>query len=255
MNKVIASVLGIGFAAAMMGCPGGMGGIGGECKFNKGEMIQAEGNAKAFLASAMDLKKTVDSLEADWKVEITAMAGELKVDPASGEDGVLAKLDANVKEIKVQGECNVNFKADMDAGASGSAAGSGAADSSSGSSGSGSAAGNAHADVHVDFSFDCKAQAKVDAQIKLTTATVTTHFPKLLGITIAWKDVGVKAAALAQQGSSVVGEVATNLAVANEVKCAGGFVGDLKAKADVKVSFQASASASAQGNGGASAKS
>jgi len=123
MKNIVASVLALGIAGMAMGC-GSLPGIG-ECKFAKGEVVaSAQGDVKAFLDSAMDLKKTADGLEAEWQAEIKAMAGELKVEAAT-EEGVLAKLSANVAELKAKGQCEVKFEAKMDASASGSAAGGG----------------------------------------------------------------------------------------------------------------------------------
>lgn len=245
MKKVFASLVVVGLAAGAFGC-GGLPGM--ECKFNKGQIAEVQGSAKAFLDAAMDLKKTNDALEAEWSAEIKAMAGDLKVDPASGEEGVLAKLNANVSELKAKGQCTVEFSADLDAAASGSASGdaAGSADSSKGASGdsSGSATGSAHADVKVKFNLACKAEADVKATLDVTTATVTAHFPKLLGISVKYKDLLPKIKAVAEQGSAVMGEVKSNQALP-EVKCAVEAVTGIKA--DARVSFSVHAEASAKG--------
>ena len=247
MKKVFASLVVVGLAAGAFGCGGGLPGM--ECKFNKGEVAQVQGSAKAFLDAAMDLKKTNDALQAEWDGEIKAMAGDLKVDPAGGEEGVLAKLNANVTELKAKGQCTVEFSADLDAAASGSASGdaAGSADSSKGASGdsNGSATGSAHANVNVKFNLACKAEADVKATLDVTTATVTAHFPKLLGISVKYKELLPKLKAVAEQGSQVMAEVKSNLQALPEVKCAVEAVTGIKAEA--KVSFSVHAEASAKG--------
>jgi hypothetical protein len=249
MTKAFASILVLGFGAmALGGCPGGM---LGECKFNKGEVSASiQGSAKACLDAAMDLKKTTDALEAEWSAEIKAMSAELKVDPAGGEEGVLAKLNANVTELKAKGQCEVTFSADLDAAASGSAEGSGSADSSKGSEGSGKAAGSAHADVKVDFKLVCKAEADVKATLDVTTATVTTHFPKLLGIVVKYKEILPKVKATAEAGSAAMAEVKSNLQALPEVKCAVEAVTGIKAEARVSFSVKAEASAKGEAKSG-----
>jgi hypothetical protein len=249
MKKVFASLVVVGLTAGAFGCGGGLPGMG-ECKFNKGEVVAGlQGSAKAFIDSAMDLKKTNDALQAEWDGEIKAMAGDLKVDPAGGEEGVLAKLSANVSELKAKGQCTVEFSADLDAAASGSAegSGSGSADSSKGASGdsSGSATGSAHADVKVKFNLACKAEADVKATLDVTTATVTAHFPKLLGISVKFKELLPKIKAVAEAGSNAMAEVKSNLQALPEVKCAVESVTGIKAEA--KVSFSVKAEASAKG--------
>jgi len=247
MKKVFASLVVVGLAAGAFGCGAGI--PGASCKFNSGQVADVEGSAKDFLTAAMDLKKTNDALQADWDVEIKGMAGDLKVDPAGGEDAVLAKLNANVQDLKAKGQCTVEFSADLDAAASGSASGdaAGSADSSKGASGGGSgdATGSAHADVNVKFNLACKAEADVKAELDVTTATVTAHFPKLLGISVKYKALTPKIQAVADQGSKVMGEVSSNLKALPEVKCAVEAVTGIKAEA--KVSFSVHAEASAKG--------
>ena len=246
MKKVFASVLVVAMGAGLFAC-GGM--PGGECKFNKGQVADVQGSAKAFLDAAMDLKKTNDALEAEWSAEIKAMAGDLKVDPAGGEEGVLAKLNANVTELKAKGSCDIKFKADLDAAASGSADAKGAGAAGTGqpanASGTGDATGAAHADVKVDFDVKCKAEADVKATLDVTVASVKAHFPKLLGISIKYKEMLPKIKAVADQGSAVMGEVKSNLSALPEVKCAVEAVTGIKA--DARVSFSVHAEASAKG--------
>jgi hypothetical protein len=244
MKKVFASVLVLGALAG--GCKGLP---GGDCKFNKGEVAQLEGSAKAFLDAAMELKKTNDALEAEWSAEIKAMAGELQV-TTPDEEAVLAKLSANVSELKAQGECTVTFDAKLDAAASGSASGEGKAATGEGAAGSGEATGAAHADVQVDFKLDCKAEAKVKATLDVTTATVKAHFPKLLGISVKYKDLLPKVKAVAEQGSKVMGEVSSNLQALPEVKCAVEAVTGIKAEARVSFSVKAEASAKGEAKAG-----
>ncbi len=242
-KNAFASILVLGLGTAAVGC-GGLPGM--ECKFAKGEVVaEASGDAKAFLSAAMDLKKAVDSLEADWSAEIKAIGGELQVDPASGEEGVLAKISANVSELKAEGQCTVAFKADLDAGASGSAAGDAKASSDSGSSSSGGATGAAHADVKVDFKLDCKAEAKVKAKLDVTTAAITVHFPKLLGIVVSYKGLVEKIKAVGEQGSKVMGAVGSDIKMLSEVKCA--VEATTGIKVDARVSFSVKAEASAKG--------
>ena len=242
MKNVLVSVIALGLVAGAVGCSSIP---GAQCKFNKGEVAQLEGSAKGFLDAAMDLKKTNDALQAEWDVEIKGMAGDLKVDPASGEEGVLAKLNANVSELKAKGQCTVDFKADLDAAANASGSGDAKASSDSGSSSSGNASGAAHADVKVDFKMNCKAEADVKATLDVTTATVTAHFPKLLGISVKYKELLPKIQAVGEQGSKVMGEVSSNIQALPEVKCAVEAVTGIKAEA--KVSFSVHAEASAKG--------
>ncbi|GAC1361854.1 MAG: hypothetical protein NVS3B10_15450 [Polyangiales bacterium] len=251
MKKVFASLIVVAMGTGLFAC-GGM--PGGECKFNKGQVADVQGSAKAFLDAAMDLKKTNDALEAEWSAEIKAMAGDLKVDPAGGEEGVLAKLNANVTELKAKGQCDVTFKADLDAAASGSAdakgAGAAGTDQPATGSGSGSATGAAHADVKVDFDMKCKAEASVKADLDVTVATVKAHFPKLLGISIKYKDLLPKIKAVAEQGSAVMGEIKSNIMAVGEVKCAVEAVTGIKAEARVSFSVHAEASAKGEAKAG-----
>lgn len=252
MNKVFASVLALGvLGVAATGCKGA--GIpGAECKFNKGEVAaSAQGDAKAFLDSAMELKKTTDALEAEWQAEIKATAGELKIEQAS-EDAVLAKVSANVQELKVKGECTIEFSADVNASASGSASGSGTA-GTGGNSGSGSAAGSASANVDVKFDAKCKASAKVQATLDVTTATIKGHFPKLFGISVRYKSILPKATETAEAGAKLTGSISDPMLLP-EIKCAAEAATGIKAQASVKVDFQVKASASAKGEASGNAK-
>ena len=261
MKNVFASVLVLGVIGSAVGCAGGMPGMG-ECKFNKGEVTASiTGDAKAFLDAAMELKTTSDKLEAEWSAEIKAMAGELSVTTAD-ETGVLAKLNANVQELKAKGQCEVVFDANLDVGASASGSaeakgeGKGAADSSKGAKGDAKgdakadAKADAHANVDVKFDFKCKAEASVKATLDVTTATVKAHFPKLLGIVVSYKALLPKVKAVAESGSSVMANVKSNLAALPEVKCAVEAVTGIKAEARVDFSVKASASAKGEAKAG-----
>jgi hypothetical protein len=233
MTKVYASILALGLLSAV-GCKGLP---GGECKFNKGEVSGSiQGDAKAFMDAALDLKKTADAMDAEWNAEIKATADELKVEATP--DAVLAKVSANMKAA-VDAKCTIEFSADMNASASGSA----------------DAKGSATASVNVKF--DVKCDAKVDAAIKgnvdVTVGAVKAHFPKLLGITIKAKDLLPKAQATVEAGSKVMGSIKDPM-ILPEIKCAVEATTGIKASVDVKVSFQASASASAKGEGSGAAK-
>lgn len=249
MNKVFASVLALGIVSiAATGCKGGLPGM--ECKFNKGEVAaNAQGEVKAFLDAAMDLKKTADSLEAEWNAEITAMAGELKVDPAGGEEGVLAKINANITDAKAKGECTIDFKADV----SGSASASGDAKGSAGTgeAAKGDASGKADAKVNVDVKFDakCKAEASVKAELDVTTATIKAHFPKLLSISFTYKDLLPKVQEVAGKAEGVL-KAATDPMILSEVKCAAEAVTGIKAEARVSFSVKAEASAKGEAKAG-----
>ena len=247
MKKVLASVVALVVVASAAGCAGipGM-----ECKFSKGEVsASVQGDAKAFLTAAMDLKKESDSLEAQWQAEIKGLAGDLKVEPAD-ETAVLAKLNANVAELKAKGQCNVTFDANLDASASGSAAGSGSASSTSGASSSGNAAGNAAANVDVKFDVKCAAEADVKGTLDVTVAAVRLHFPKLLGIVAQYKAILPKVKATADAGTKVMANVKSNLTALPEIKCAVEAVTGIKAQARVDFSIKASASAKGEAKAG-----
>jgi len=242
MKKVFASVVALGVAAVAAGCGGGI--PGAECKFNKGEIAGGiQGDAKAFVDAAMDLKKTNDALEAEWSAEIKAMGGELKVENPN-EENVLAKINVNVK-ASVDAKCTVSFKADMDAGASGSAGGS----AGTGEAAKGGGSGSAHADVKVEFDIKCDAKMAADASVTATVATVKAHFPKLLGISVAYKGLLPKVKATAEAGSKVMGSVKDPM-ILPEVKCAAEAVTGIKAEARVDFSVKASASAKGEAKAG-----
>jgi hypothetical protein len=252
MSKVYASVLALGLiGVAATGCKGGMPGM--ECKFNKGEVAgNVQGEAKAFLDAAMDLKKTVEGLDAEWQAEIKATAAELKVEQAS-EDAVLAKITANVQELKAKGECTVDFSADLNASASGSADAKGSAGTGSGAKGSGDAKGSASASVDVKLDIKCKAEASVKATLDVTTATIKGHFPKLLGITVKFKELVPKVTATVDAGTKVMGSIKDPM-ILPEIKCAVEAATGIKASVDVKVDFQVKAQASAKGEASGSGK-
>jgi hypothetical protein len=241
MNKVFASVLVLGIAGVVAGC-GKVGLPGGECKFNKGEIAEAQGEAKAFLEAALDVKKSVDQLEAEWSAEIKALAGELQVEQAS-EDAVLAKISANVSELKAKGECTVAFDAKVSASASGSASGSAA----TGEGAAGSAAGGAAAAVTVDFDVKCKAEASVKGTLDVTTAAVKGHFPKLLAISASFKEIVPKVTEVAGKAEGAISATTSNPLLLGEVKCAAEAVTGIKASAEVKMEFSVKAEASAKG--------
>ena len=249
MTKVYASILALGLLSAV-GCKGLP---GGECKFNKGEVSGSiQGDAKAFMDAALDLKKTADAMDAEWNAEIKATADELKVEATP--DAVLAKVSGSMKAA-VDAKCTVDFSADLSASASGSADAKGSAGTGEAAKGSGDAKGSATASVNVKF--DVKCDAKVDAAIKgnvdVTVGAVKAHFPKLLGITIKAKDLLPKATATVEAGSKVIGSIKDPM-ILPEIKCAVEAATGIKASVDVKVSFQASASASAKGEGSGSGK-
>lgn len=249
MNKAFASVLALGIlGTAATGCKGlpGM-----ECKFNKGEVVaSAQGEIKGFLDAAMDLKKMTDGLEAEWTAEITAMAGELKVDPAAGEEGVLAKISGNISEAKAKGECTVDFKADIsgEASASGDAKGS----AGTGEAAKGDAKAEAKADIKVDVKFDvkCKAEGAFKANLDITTATVKAHFPKLLGIAVSYKNVLPKVKDVIAKGEGAIKLATSAPMVLGEVKCAVEAVTGIKAEARVSFSVKAEASAKGEAKAG-----
>lgn len=247
MKKVFAaSVLALGLVAGN-GC-GGLPGM--ECKFAKGEIAGGvQGEAKAFLDAAMDLKKTGEAIEAEWQVEIKALAGELKVETAS-EDAVLAKINANVTELKAQGECTVDFDFKAEASASGSAEGSGKAGTGEGAKGDGKASGAAAANVEVKLDIKCKAEAKVKGTLDVTTAAIKGHFPKLLGIAVSVKDLLPKIKATAEAGANVMGAIKDPMII-GEIKCGVEAVTGIKANMEVKAEFSVKASASAKGEGSA----
>ena len=248
MSKMFASVLALGIlGTAATGCKGlpGM-----ECKFAKGEVVAgAAGDAKAFLDSAMELKKAADALEAEWNAELKLMAGELKIEGAGGEDAVLAKINVNMAEAKAKGECLIDFKADV----SGSASASGDAKGSAGTGegAKGSATGSASADVKVDVKFDakCKAEAKVKANLDLTLATVTAHYPKLLGISVKYKDLAPQVKDVIAKGKAAVSST-TDIKIVNELNCAVSAVTDIKVEARVSFSVKAEASAKGEAKAG-----
>jgi len=246
MKKLVASVLVLGVVGAVAGC-GGLPGM--ECKFAKGEVVAgAQGEAKAFLDTAMDLKKTADSLEAEWSAEFKAMAGELKVE-TPGEEAVLAKINANVMELKAQGECAVTFEANMEASASGSADGKGSAGTGEKAAGSGSATGSAAASVDIKLDIKCKAEAKVKGTLEVTTATIKGHFPKVLGIVVKYKELLPKVKATAEAGSKLMGSIKDPM-ILPELKCAAEAVTGIKAEARVDISVKASASAKGEAKSG-----
>lgn len=247
--KMFASVLALGVLGVVAGgCKGGMPGM--ECKFNKGEVAAgAQGEVKGFLDAAMDLKKTADALEAEWSAEIKAMGGELGVEGAGGEEAVLAKLDANIKEAKAKGECTIDFKMDVSASASGSASGEGKAATGEGAAGSGSATGAAKADVKVDFKATCKAEASVKANLDVTTATIKGHLPKLLSISFTYKDLLPKVQEVAGKAEGVL-KAASDPMILGEIKCAAEAVTGIKAEARVSFSVKAEASAKGEAKAG-----
>ncbi len=240
MNKVFASVLALGIASvAATGCKGlpGM-----ECKFNKGEIAGGvQGEAKAFLDAAMDLKKTVESLDGEWQAEIKALAGELQIEQAS-EDAVLAKLNANVSKLKAEGKCEVTFDFKAEASASGSAEGSAA----TGEGASGSATGAAAANVEVNFDLKCEAEAAVKADLDITVAAIKGHFPKLLGITLKFKDIVPKVGDVVAKAEGVITAVKDPM-ILPELKCAAEAMTGIKANLEVKAEFSVKAEASAKG--------
>lgn len=245
--KMFASVLALGVLGVVAGgCKGGLPGM--ECKFNKGEVAAgAQGEVKGFLDAAMDLKKTADALEADWSAEIKAMAGELKVDAT--EEAVLAKISANISEAKAKGECTIDFKADLEASASGSADAKGSAGTGEAAKGDAKASGAAHADVKVDFKATCKAEASVKATLDVTTATITAHFPKILGIVVSYKAILPKVQEVAGKAEGVL-KAATDPMILGEVKCAAEAVTGIKAEARVSFSVKAEASAKGEAKAG-----
>ena len=246
MKKVLASVLALGVVAVAAGCGGGI--PGAECKFNKGEVAgNVTGEAKAFVDAAMELKKTNDALEGEWSAEIKAMGGDLKVENPN-EENVLAKINVNVK-MAAEAKCTVTFDAKMDAAASGSADGKGSAGTGEAAKGSGSATGSAHADVQVNFDIKCTATVKPEAQVDVTVATVKAHFPKLLGISVKYKDLLPQVKATAEAGSKVMGSIKDPM-VLPEVKCAAEAVTGIKAEARVDFSVKASASAKGEAKAG-----
>lgn len=247
--KMFASVLALGVLGVVAGGCGKGGLPGMECKFNKGEVAAgAQGEVKGFLDASMALKKSADALEAEWNAEIKAIAGELQVESAD-EAGVLAKINANVSELKAKGECTIEFKMEASGSASASAAGEGKAATGEGASGAGSAQGAAKVDVKVDFDAKCKAEASVKATLDVTTASIKGHFPNLLGISLAYKN-------LAPQVSEVAGKVdgvmkaATDPMILGEVKCAAEAVTGIKAEARVEFSVKAEASAKGEAKAG-----
>jgi len=248
MNKVFASVLALGIlGTAATGCKGlpGM-----ECKFNKGEVAAgAQGEVKAFLDAAMDLKKATDALEAEWNAEITAMAGDLKIEGAGGEEAVLLKLNANVTELKAKGECTVEFDAKIEGSASASGDAKGSAGTGDGAKGDAKASGAAAMKVDVKFDFKCKAEASVKGTLDVTTATVKAHFPKLLGIAASYKDIVPKVKDVAGKAEGVL-KAATDPMILVEVKCAAEAVTGIKAEARVSFSVKAEASAKGEAKAG-----
>ena len=247
--KMFASVLALGVVGILAtGCKGGLPGM--ECKFNKGEVAAgAQGEVKGFLDAAMDLKKTSDALEAEWNAEIKAMAGELKIEGAGGEEAVLAKISANISEAKAKGECTIDFKADLDASASASGDAKGSAGTGEAAKGDAKASGAAHADVKVDFKATCKAEASVKATLDVTTATITGHFPKLLGIVVSYKAILPKVQEVAGKAEGVL-KAATDPMILGEVKCAAEAVTGIKAEARVSFSVKAEASAKGEAKSG-----
>lgn len=248
MKNVFASVLALGVLGVVAGgCKGGMPGM--ECKFNKGEVAaNAQGEVKGFLDAAMDLKKTADSLEAEWNVEIKAMAGELKVETAS-EDAVLAKIDANIKEAKAKGQCEISFEAKMDAAASASGSAEGKAATGEGAKGAGSGSGNATVNVDVKFDAKCKAEASVKANLDLTAATIKLRYPKLLGISVQYKTLVPKIQEVSGKAEGVL-KAAGDPMILSEVKCAAEAVTGIKAEARVSFSVKAEASAKGEAKAG-----
>lgn len=245
--KMFASVLALGVLGVVAGgCKGGLPGM--ECKFNKGEVAAgAQGEVKGFLDAAMDLKKTADALEASWNAEIKAMAGELKVDAT--EEAVLAKISANISEAKAKGECTIDFKADLEASASGSADAKGSAGTGEAAKGDAKAEGKASADVKVDFKATCKAEASVKATLDVTTATITAHFPKILGVVVSYKAILPKVQEVAGKAEGVL-KAATDPMILGEVKCAAEAVTGIKAEARVSFSVKAEASAKGEAKAG-----
>ncbi|GAC1351098.1 MAG: hypothetical protein NVS3B20_00220 [Polyangiales bacterium] len=248
MKKAFAIVLVLGVVGGSVAC-GGAGVPGMSCKFKDGEVAASvQGEAKTFVDSAMELKKTNDALEAEWSAEIKAMGGELKVENPN-EDNVLAKLNANVTEAKVQGQCDVMFDAKMDAAASGAADAAGSAGTGEASKAHGSATGAAHANVDVKFEMKCKAEAKVKATVDVTVASVKAHFPKLLGISMKYKAIAPQVVATADAGTKMMGSV-KDMAVVPEIKCALEAMTGIKAQAKVDFSVHASASAKGEAKAG-----
>lgn len=249
MNKVFASVLALGIlSTAATGCKGlpGM-----ECKFAKGEVVAgAQGEIKGFLDAAMDLKKAADALEAEWTAEITAMAGELKIEGAGGEEAVLAKINGNISEAKAKGECTVDFKLDVsgEASASGDAKGS----AGTGEAAKGEAKADAKADVKVDLKFDvkCKAEGAFKANLDITTATVKAHLPKLIAVSVKYKNLIPMVKEVAAKGEGALKVAASAPMLLGEVKCAVEAVTGIKAEARVSFSVKAEASAKGEAKAG-----
>lgn len=243
MNKMFASVLALGIlSTAATGCKGlpGM-----ECKFAKGEVVAGvEGDVKAFLDAAMELKKASEALEAEWNAEITAMAGELKVEGAGGEDGVLAKINANISEAKAKGSCTIDFKADISGEASASADAKGSAGTGEGAKGDAKANANADVKVDVKMKADCKAEASVKANLDITVATIQAHYPKLLAISVKYKNLVPMVKDVAAKGQALVSSV-KDIKILPEIKC--GIEAVTGIKAEARVSFSVKAEASAKG--------
>jgi hypothetical protein len=248
MKNVFASVLALGVLGVVAGgCKGGMPGM--ECKFNKGEVAaNAQGEVKGFLDAAMELKKTADALEAEWNAEIKAMGGELKIESPT-EELVLAKIDANIKEAKAKGQCEVTFEANMEA--SGSASGSAEGKAATGEGAKGAGTGNASASATVDVKFDvkCKAEASVKASLDVTTAVIKGHFPKVLGIVVSYKAILPKVKEVGGKAEGVL-KAASDPMILGEVKCAAEAVTGIKAEARVDFSVKASASAKGEAKAG-----
>lgn len=248
MKNVYASILALGVLGVTAGGCKGLPGM--ECKFAKGEVAAgAQGEVKAFLDASMDLKKTVDALEAEWSAEIKAMAGELKIEGAADDAAVLAKINANITEAKAKGECTIEFKADVSASASGSASGEGKAATGEGAAGAGKAEGSAKANVNVTFDAKCKAEAAVKANLDVTLATVKAHFPKLLSISVSFKDLLPKIKEVAGKAEGVL-KAAGDPMILGEIKCAAEAVTGIKAEAKVEFSVKAEASAKGEAKAG-----
>lgn len=242
MKKVVASVFALGLAGSVAGC-GGLPGM--DCKFNKGEVAaEVTGDAKAFVDASMDLKKTSDALEASFDAEIKLMAGELKVE--SNEEAVLAKISANVSELKAKGQCEITFEAKLEASASASGDASGKAGTGEGAKGGASGKADASATAEVKFDVKCKAEASVKANYDVTVPTIKAHFPKLLGVVISYKSILPKVKATVETGNKLVSSV-SDIKVLPELKCAVSAATGIQAKVDMKVSFSVKAEASAKG--------
>lgn len=247
MKKAYAAILALGLATSAFGCKGLP---GGECKmFAQGQLDpKIEGEAKAFVEFALKIKK----LQTEFNAEVTAMAGELKVEATP--DAVLGKIQKTFASARAEGKCEIEFSADVDLKAAFEAKASGKAGTGEGAKAEGDAKGEASVSVNVKIEPKCSGEFAAKADLDLTVGTIKAHFPKLMATTKAYIDLMPEAIELAGKAEGVVKSVGTNLSALAEAKCAVEAVTGIKADVDVQVNFSVKAQASAKAEGSAEGK-